>query len=320
MRSEFDFILNIKKKFGLDKVGDDCAVLPQDTSTDMLITADLLVEGIDFRLDWMSPEFLGHKTLAVSLSDIAAMGGEAHWALVSIGVPEQLWIGDFLDLFYKGWHELAKKFRVEMAGGDVSRSPDGLVIDSIVVGAVPKEKAIKRSGAKPGDLLMVTGGLGGSAGALRLLNEGVRYGDDGISDWQKQLLLKHMQPWPQLDSALVIQMDETASAMIDVSDGLSSDLIHICQASDVGARIYADRIPVNPLLAEMSLTNDERLDLALNGGEDFELLFSAPKEKISYSDKELFTVIGEITKDAGVIELIMGNEPRGLTPGGYRHF
>jgi thiamine-monophosphate kinase len=319
MRSEFDFIQNIKKKFGLDQIGDDCAVLPKDATTDLLITTDLLVEGVDFRLDWTVPEFLGHKALAVSLSDVAAMGGEARWALVSIGVPEGLWVGDFLDRFYEGWHALAKELGVEMVGGDVSRSPGGLVIDSIVGGEVATGMAILRSHAHVGDLILVTGDLGGAAGGLRLLNDGVRY-DDELPGWQKKLLRKQLTPWPQLDNALVVTLDDTATAMIDISDGLSSDLAHICEASRVGARIDAKRIPINAQLEKLELTEDAKLDLALNGGEDFELLFTASKEKISNIDEELFSVIGEVTANAGMIELITNDETRILTPAGYRHF
>jgi thiamine-monophosphate kinase len=319
MRSEFDFIQNIKKKFGLDRIGDDCAVLPKDAKTDLLITTDLLVEGVDFNLDWTVPEFLGHKALAVSLSDVAAMGGEARWALVSIGVPEQLWEGDFLDRFYEGWHALAKEFGVEMVGGDVSRSPGGLVIDSIVGGEVATGKAVTRHHAQPGDLILVTGDLGAAAGGLRLLNDGLRYSDE-LNGWQKTLLHKQLTPWPQLDTALVVTLDDTATAMIDISDGLSSDLAHICEASRVGARIDAKRIPINEHLEKLEMTEDAKLDLALNGGEDFELLFTASKEKFSNVDERLFSVIGEVTANTGVIELITDDETRILTPAGYRHF
>src|SRR5213083_2454141 len=118
MRTEFEFIRNIKDKYGLSRIGDDCAVLTQSPGKDLLVTADLLVEDVDFRLEWTTPEFLGHKALAVSLSDIAAMGGTPKWALLSIGVPETLWKTDFLDRFYEGWYGLARKCGVELVGGD----------------------------------------------------------------------------------------------------------------------------------------------------------------------------------------------------------
>jgi thiamine-monophosphate kinase len=319
MRSEFDFIQNIKNRFDLNYIGDDCAVYPKDDKTDLLVTTDLLVEGVDFHLDWGPPEFIGYKSLAVSLSDVAAMGGEPKWSLVSLGVPERLWNSDFLDRFYDGWHDLAKEFEVEMVGGDVSRSPNGLVIDSIVGGEVAKDAAVTRRLARPGELILVTGELGGAAGGLRLLNDGLRY-DEELESWQKKLLRKQLRPWPQLGNALVIILDNTATAMIDISDGFSSDLAHICEASGVGARIVAESIPIDSNLEKLELTDEAKLDLALNGGEDFELLFTAHKEKISKVDEKLFTVVGEITANPGKIELISGNDVRILEPGGYRHF
>jgi len=319
MRSEFDFIHNIKKRFDLNYIGDDCAVLPKDDKTDLLVTTDLLVEGVDFHLDWTPPEFIGYKSLAVSLSDVAAMGGEAKWALVSLGVPEPLWNSDFLDRFYDGWHELAKEFEVEMIGGDISRSPNGLVIDSIVGGEASKDGAVTRRLARPGELILVTGELGGAAGGLRLLNDGLRY-DEELENWQKTLLRRQLKPWPQLGNALVITLDDTATAMIDISDGFSSDLSHICEASGVGARIAAESIPIDSHLEKLELTDEAKLDLALNGGEDFELLFTAHKEKISTVDEKLFTVVGEITANAGIIELVSGSDVRILEPAGFRHF
>ena len=177
MRSEFEFIQHIKEKYSLDRIGDDCAVLPKDDKTDMLVTSDMLVEDIDFRLEWTTPEFLGHKALAVSLSDIAAMGGDPKWAVLSIGVPERLWRQDFVDRLYKGWHELAREFGVELVGGDISRTPDKLVIDSTVFGDVPKGEAIFRSGARPADRIFVSGTLGDAAGGLKLLESGACYSE-----------------------------------------------------------------------------------------------------------------------------------------------
>src|SRR5215203_2218629 len=119
MRSEFQFIRNIKGKYGLGRIGDDCAVVPKDPRTDLVVTADLLVEDVDFRLDWTSPESIGHKALAVSLSDIAAMGATPKWALLSIGIPECIWHGNFVDKFYDGWFRLSRRHKVELIGGDV---------------------------------------------------------------------------------------------------------------------------------------------------------------------------------------------------------
>ena len=129
MKDEFDFIHYIKKSFGLRAIGDDCAVLPKSDDSDLLVTADLMVEDIDFHLDRTRPEDLGHKALAISLSDIAAMGGEPVWAMLTVGIPEKLWETDFVKRFYEGWNGLAAHFGVELVGGDISRSPERFLVD-----------------------------------------------------------------------------------------------------------------------------------------------------------------------------------------------
>lgn len=318
MRSEFEFIQNIKKKYSLNKVGDDCAVLPKDDKTDMVITADMLVEDIDFRLDWTTPEFLGHKALAVSLSDIAAMGAEPKWAMLSIGVPEKLWREDFIDKFYDGWHKLAGEFEVELIGGDVSRVPDKLVVDSIVVGEAAKGKAILRSGAQVSDLVYVSGFLGAAAYGLEL-HKPDYHEIKGFSKPMVDAKFRHAMPIPRVEIGQQLSALGILTSMIDISDGLSSDLLHICFASDVGARLEFSKIPVDPSLHDFN--HDSWLaDLVLHGGEDFELLFTVPKEKISALENISVTQIGEITSNGGIIELIRNGKTEILKPKGYRHF
>ncbi len=323
MPTEFQFIEILQKKYALTKIGDDCAVLPKDSKTDLVVTTDLLVEDIDFRLDWSKPEFIGHKALAVSLSDVAAMGAKPVWSMVSIGIPERIWKTDFVDKFYKGYLTLAKKYDVELVGGDVSKTPERIVIDSIAAGEVKKGKAVLRSGAKVGDLIYVTGELGGAAAGLSILENGVRYADPA-KIWQKNLLLKQLQPLPQIHTAFDLANKNSLTAMIDLSDGLSSDLAHICQASKVGAKIFADKIPFHRNLKAVAPTFDEKLNYALNGGEDFELLFTVnPKKNFQVKkahQKIGFTVIGEITANAEMIELIIAGKSRILEPKGFRHF
>jgi thiamine-monophosphate kinase len=318
MRGEFDFIENLRQRYNLKAVGDDCAVLPQSGEVDLVITADLLVEDIDFRLEWTTPEMLGHKALAVSVSDVAAMGGLPKWSLTSIGVPEKLWNSEFIDRFYKGWHSLADALDVALIGGDVSRTPDRFVIDSVVGGNVPKGKAILRSGAKPGDAIFVTGRLGGAAGGLRLLEQGVRLND--CADWQRRLIRRQIAPLPRVAEGSALLEGGLASAMIDLSDGLSSDLHHICGSSGVGAEIDAAAIPIDDDLRQFTVSSEQRLDFALNGGEDFELLFTVPQEKIPALNSGQLFRIGIVTANIGIVELTTATGKAILPSTGYRHF
>ncbi len=314
MRSEFDLIQNLKEKYSLKRVGDDCAVLPKNDAKDLLITADLLVEDIDFRLEWTTPEYLGHKALAVSLSDVAAMGGTAEWSMLSLAIPEQIWATDFVDRFYSGWFELANKYSIELIGGDISRSPEKLVIDSIVGGEVPKGKAILRSTAKLGDHIFVSGSLGGAAGGLRRLENSLA----GDIDFSK-CVLRQLKPTPQLVLANQLQELRNLTSMIDISDGLSSDLWHICHESSVGAVVYADLIPVESDLAG-EFGPETAFEMALNGGEDYELLFTSAEKNILVPENCQITRIGEITSNTGIIELIRDGKSEILEPKGYRHF
>jgi thiamine-monophosphate kinase len=303
MPKEFEFIEKIRRKFSLDKIGDDCAVLPKNETHDMLITSDLIVEDIDFRRSWMIPEFLGHKALAVSLSDIAAMGGKPLYSMLSIGIPEDVWRTDFVDEFYEGYFKLAKIFAIELIGGDVSKTPNKIVIDSTVIGEIEKDRAILRSGAKVGDLIFVTGEIGGASVGLKFLEEKI----DGFDE----LKLRQLKPNPRIEAGQFLK--EFATTMIDISDGLSSDLMHICHASRVGAKIFADKIP--HLKSEIW-----NLESALNGGEDFELLFTVNPKKNFYQNFDQFFCIGEVTANAGIIELISPEKTTILQPKGYQHF
>lgn len=319
MSSEFEFLENIRSRFSLGKIGDDCAVLPKDDKTDMVITTDMLVEDIDFRLEWGRTELLGHKTLAVSLSDIAAMGATPTWAMLSLAVPDTLWNSKFLDNFYESWHELARLHGVELVGGDLSKTGEKLVIDSIVAGEVPRGKAILRSTASVGDLIFVTGPLGGAAGGLKSLE------DEMLQCFfppfgTLMLTLKQLQPTPQVEAGKLLQAQGLATSMIDISDGLSSDLAHICRASRVGAMLHSEKLPIYEFLDEITHLPGERLDLAVNGGEDFELLFTSHKKNLSHLEKAGFYCIGEITANEGIVELIVDGEKRVLPPAGYSHF
>lgn len=319
-------------------IGDDAAVIRAEIGKNTVVTTDLLVEEIDFRRETTRPDLLGHKALAVSLSDIAAMGACPRWALVSIGLPKEVWGSEFVDGFYEGFFSLADRYDVTLIGGDVSRTPERIVIDSIVIGESIKGGAIFRSGAQPGDQIFVTGYLGDAAAGLRLIEQGVRLKPQttkqpAISATSRPssersidyLLLRHLQPEPRVGWGLLIGDKQLATAMIDISDGLSSDLNHLCRESKVGALIDASRIPIDHLVTE--LCGRRALDplmLALHGGEDFELLFTVKAENVAKLptrvDGVSATRIGEITGAPSGIRIAEGSKIWNLEPGGWDHF
>jgi len=315
MVSEFQFINHIKKQFSLDRIGDDCAVLPQNQTSDLLITADLLVEDIDFRLEWTTPELLGHKALAVSLSDIAAMGGTPTSAMLSIGVPPKLCDDGFPEAIYIGWYQLASQFGIELIGGDTSRSPDKLVIDSIVLGEVPRGKAILRSGARPDDAVFVSGTLGGASTGLMLLESG----SAKFVDPEAKIINRQLRPMPQVELGKHLRELGIVTSMIDVSDGLASDLNHICEASGVGAVLDAESIPIDPNLHDV-MRFDESFDAAINGGEDFELLFTVAESELPALVDLSITRIGTVTAQRGTLEIIRNGVTENLVPSGFQHF
>lgn len=319
MRGEFEFIEQIKSRFSLGRIGDDCAVIPKNNESDEVITADMLVEDVDFRLEWATAEFIGHKSLAVSLSDIAAMGAEPKWAMLSIAVPAKVWTSDFLDRFYSGWQALADEFGVELIGGDISRSPDRLIIDSIAGGDVPRGRAFMRSGAKPGDAVFVTGLLGSAGGGLKLLESGERLKAADCGDQRQGLILSQLKPFPALRTSAVLRSLEIPSAMIDISDGMAADLSHICEQSGVGARIDCERLPIDPALTELFGAEQAR-ELALGGGEDFELLFTADEKTFPPAGIAGITRIGEITPNVGEVEFFFGGAAIISPLEGFRHF
>ena len=320
---EFGFLKNLKNHFNLSKIGDDCAVLPFDPAHDLLLTSDLLVQDVDFRIDWISPEELGHKAVSVSLSDIAAMGGDPVWSLISIAAGAEHFESGFFDRFYAGAKRLLDSFGVEIAGGDLSDTSGPITIDSIAVGSCPRNGAVLRSGAKPGDLIWVTGPLGGAAAGLLLLELGSGLAKNTVA--ASALTKRQLQPLPQVGLGKQLQQHDLATSMIDLSDGLSSDLGHICDESGTGAKIEAREVPVDPALEQLAqeLGSDwphRSVSLALNGGEDFELLFTSEKAHSGELEALGCIRIGEITASEGVITLIEGGSERPLERRGFRHF
>ncbi len=260
-------------------IGDDAAVLRHGTATDLIACCDLIAEGVHFRREWAAPRLIGHKALAVTLSDVAAMGGVARFAMISIALPHTL-SPDFIEELFEGIFELADSSGVSIIGGDTSSSVDSLFIDTSVIGECAAGRAITRKGAKVGDAIYITGALGASALGLLLLERGFRLANLTESDAHAEALMKHLAPAPRLKIGQAIGERGLATAMIDVSDGLSTDLWHILDESDCGAIIKADRVPVAGCVQRLAACDSEiePLRLALDGGEDYELLFTSPLE------------------------------------------
>ncbi|MBA2525100.1 MAG: thiamine-phosphate kinase [Pyrinomonadaceae bacterium] len=335
--NEFDFIDHLRARTEargyppelLRGIGDDAAVIKQITGQDTVVSADLLVEDIDFRRDTIQPRLLGHKALAVSLSDIAAMGARPRWALVSLAIPPDIWASDFVAELNEGFLGLADCYDVRLVGGDISRTPGQIVIDSIVMGDCASGNAVLRSGAKAGDHLFVTGSLGGSAAGLRLIDRGARVGIHELEDPDvrsiQELLMRHLRPAPRVGWGLVLGEERLASAMIDISDGLSSDLHHLCSESRVGALLESGKLPIDSRVA--ALCGRRALDplmLALHGGEDFELLFAVSPENVprlpNKVDGVCLTKIGEIRPESESIRVSEGSRLWDLKPAGWTHF
>jgi thiamine-monophosphate kinase len=248
-------------------IGDDAAALSIPPDNETLVTTDFSIEGVHFRRDWHPPITVGHRCLTRGLSDIAAMGGDPIAAFLSLALPDdipQRWVDAFLD----GLLTLAKRHGVVLAGGDIAQSPSGVLADITVIGSVPQGKAILRSGARPGDHLFVTGELGAPVAMLARMMENPR-GRYRSSDCPA-----HFLPEPQLAVGRYLREKRIATAMIDISDGLSSDLAHICDESGVRAEVQAETIP----LASIG-RHEVSIDNALHGGDEYQLLFTAPPSK-----------------------------------------
>lgn len=333
-RSEFDFINKLRQQVDqsdhsslLVGIGDDAAVVRSLPGKDFVLSSDLLIEDIDFRRTATTAPLLGHKSLAVSLSDIAAMGARPRWFLISIGVPEDVWETRFVDEFYEGLLGLARHYDVQLIGGDTSRAPDKIVIDSIVVGDCTNGSAITRGGAKPGDQIFVSGSLGAAAAGLRLIERGAHLPSEGSDDLHliDQLVLRHLRPEPRVGWGIVLGQERLATAMIDLSDGLSSDLSHLCETSQVGAFLESSAIPIDKHVAEICGRRAlDPLQLALHGGEDFELLFTVDAGNAARLPRRVdgvsVTRVGEIRNASEGIKISEGSRVWDLEPGGWRHF
>lgn len=293
------------------EIGDDCAVLRLPRDHEVLITTDLSLEGVHFRRDWHPAESVGHRCLARGLSDIAAMGGQPVAAFLSLALPRSLpqrWVDEFVH----GLLALARNFGVSLDGGDTAQSLHGILADIVVLGSVPKGTAVLRSGARPGDRVYVSGALGGSAAALeRLLREPKR-------KLNPDQFPAQFFPQPRIALGRLLRQRGWASAMIDLSDGLSTDIGHLCDESEVGAELQEEAIP----LAAIGRSREKvSLRAALHGGEDYELLFTAsPDQRLPSRIAGIpITQIGRIIRAKRVTLLARQHSRRNLKPQGWQH-
>jgi thiamine-monophosphate kinase len=322
-------------------IGDDCALIRPRPGQELAVTTDLSIAGRHFRLDWHPPESVGHRVLARGLSDLAAMGARPIAAFLSLGLPRRLttsaarrrttpptqpawptWTTRFLD----GLLALAAAHKAPLAGGDLAESPIPLA-DIVLIGSLPRGKALLRSTARPGHLLYVTGTLGGSSAALARLAEWARSSRSveahsarprppRIPRKLEAQLAAHLYPQPRIAQGLWLLRHSLASAAIDLSDGLSTDLAHLCEDSRVAAAVDAALLPVHPAATLLQ---------ALNGGEDYELLFTAPPSarlprKIAGVP---ITPIGRILParlNHPAVTLLTPQGPQPLKPQGWQHF
>ena len=317
---EFGLIELIAKTVGktsggkvLIGIGDDAACWRAEGL--QIATIDTLIEDIHFDFKNITWRELGWKSMAVNLSDIAAMGGRPLYALVSLGIPRDTETESIVDL-YKGMLELAKKHEVRIIGGDTVASPTTAITLTLIGEAVDEDKILKRSAAKPGDLIAVTGTFGASAAGLAMMQRRLTF------DKKTEAALReaHFKPTPRINEGQVLTRNGVKAA-IDVSDGLLGDLEKMCLPSGVGAKLYSDRIPIHP--AVLKSFGNEAVRLALTGGEDYELIFTAPQKIVNVIKRELacpVTVVGEIVKSKGVEVLDEDGNEFSWSFAGWDHF
>lgn len=304
-------------------IGDDCAVIRRGGGLVELVSTDTLVENIHFDQVWHAPLLLGRKAAAVNLSDIAAMGGRSRYILLALALPSDFQ-ESWLEQFMTGFLTISAEHETILIGGDTVKSENGYVISVTVIGEAGEDEILLRSTACPGDLVMVSGSLGNAAAGLEICRKGLA-GES--NDWQ-ELVAAHLDPSPELALGRLIAASGLASGMMDLSDGLATDLAHLCAESGVGAEVNALSLPIS---AEMRAAAEslgfEPLNWAISGGEDYRLLFTVPVdngEKLRdlvrrRLDREIFS-IGLITEERGVVLLDGSGSRRDISYRGYDHF
>ncbi len=300
-------------------IGDDAAAFTPSPGRVLLATTDMLVEGVDWERRYASPREVGWKALAINLSDIAAMGGIPRHALVSLGLPEATSLEEVEEL-YEGLVALAERYKVQIIGGDTGAAPV-LTLSITLIGEVEPARLVRRSGAQAGDLLAVTGVLGASAAGLGILSQ-----SEGDSAEWKEIIQAHLTPTPRVSEGVMLAR-LGVHAMIDLSDGLATDLGHLCRSSGVGGRVWLPRLPIpEPVTRAAALLDLDPWRLAVSGGEDFELLFAAPAREmpsiltaLGGETGTMGTIIGEVVAEDELVFLDREGQPVPMGPG-FEHF
>ena len=331
---EFGTIDLLTSKFTLNQetsvkgVGDDAAVLERNEEEYTLVSTDMLVEGVHFNLMYVPFKHLGYKSVAVNLSDIAAMNGKPEQITVSIAVSNRFPL-EALEELYEGIHLACEHYGVDLVGGDTTSSRSGLVISVTAIGVVKKTKVVYRSGAKPNDLIVVTGDLGAAYMGLQVLERerSVYEANPAIQpdlDGKDYIIQRQLKPEARVDViGFLDELQVVPTSMMDISDGLASEVFHLCKASGTGARIYNAKLPIDSLTSTTAIDfNIDPVTCVLNGGEDYELLFTisqADYDKIKGNPN--MTVIGFMTDEADGKYLVDSNDSIvQLKAQGWNHF
>lgn len=327
---EFGLIARLKEKLAAQPedvivgIDDDAAVLKSSPDHLTLLTTDALIEGVHFSLNCFDYYQVGWRAMAANLSDIAAMGGEPQFAVISMGLPKDMPVAGVDDL-YDGLQSLAERSQTAIVGGDTTSSPGGLFLSLAVVGRVEERHLARRKGARIGDEIFVTGSVGAARAGYLVLNSERMIKEERFAT----LVKKHLTPFPRLQEARFLVQNFPISAMIDISDGLASEVHHICRCSQVGAILTANSFPIETEAIEVAMrSSGQALDYALYGGEDFELLFAVPPgyaEDLVRKFKQSFdlpcTRIGEVRRASAGVELEMASGQRvAIESKGFDHF
>jgi thiamine-monophosphate kinase len=304
-------------------IGDDCAVVRASPGMELLLTTDTQEEGVHFRREWSTPQDIGWRCLAVNVSDIAAMGGAPLGALVALCLPATLDLA-FVDAFYEGMQALAHQFRCPIIGGNITQAAAHLSVTIAVLGEAPRGQSVYRSGAQVGDEIWVTGELGGAKAGL----EALRHPLQVATLHSEYVLARYRRPTPRLQEAQYLREYGKIRSLVDLSDGLSSDLTHICEASGVGAQLYATSIPIHAQTRCVAQAlQADALAYALHGGEDFELCLTAPPGHLTPLQPAFvqrfhcpLVRIGTIQAGSGVTLCLADGTQLSLHAQGYDHF